>query len=410
VFIDAAGETLAYTDPWVASVEDRLQALVAAERHLAYYCEEPNAHTFRYRVFNMVQALEAQPALGISAAWFARRDLEATLDFVDRADALVISGTRYDDKIGQMIARARARGIPVFYDIDDLIFDIRYAHQIGDTIDRSLQCSEEWDWWLGYIGRLGLTLQYCDEAITTNAFLAERISEFAPGVKVKVIPNFLNQMQTSVSRTIYERKSTGLFRRDGRIHIGYFSGTNTHGKDFGIVAGTLGRLLDREESVDLHLVGSLIVPSELQRHADRVKSHPMQDFVNLQRHQGSVEIVIAPLQENVFTNCKSELKYFEAAIVGTIVVASPTFAFRHAISDGESGFLALPHEWDAKLDRALALLDGDGSAYGEMANLAHEHVEERYSWLRQGGRIAAEIFGGTAAHPRGLVEAGVATS
>jgi len=36
-----------------------------------------------------------------------------------------------------------------------------------------------------------------------------------------------------------------------------------------------------------------------------------------------VEIVIAPLQENVFTNCKSELKYFEAAIVGTIPSYSP---------------------------------------------------------------------------------------
>lgn len=402
MFVDAPGRPLAYTDPWVASLEDRLRALVAAERRLAYYCEQVNAHTFRYRVFNMVQALDAQPALGASAAWFVRPDLEASMDFVDRADALVICRTRYDDKIGQMIARARARGIPVFYDIDDLVFDIRYAHEIGDTIDRSLQCSEEWDWWIGYIGRLGLTLQHCDEAITTNAFLAARIAEFAPGTKVKVIPNFLNQMQTSVSRAIYERKSTGLFRRDGRIHVGYFSGTNTHGKDFGVVAGTLSRLLERNEAVDLHLVGSLIVPGELERHRDRVTSHPIQDFVNLQRLQGSMEIVIAPLRDNVFTNCKSELKFYEAAIVGTIVVASPTFAFRNAISDGETGFLALPHEWAAKLDRVLALLEGDGSAYREVANRAHEHVAERYSWARQGARIAAEIFGGPAARPEFL--------
>jgi len=393
VFVEAIGEAATYRDPWVASLDDRLRALVAQPRRVAYYCEEAGPHTFRYRVFNMVQALDARPALGISSAWFTRGDLEATLDFVDRADVLVICRTRYDAKIGQMIGRAQARRVPVLYDIDDLIFDIRYAHQIGDTIGRSLGSSEEWDWWLGYIGRLGLTLQLCDGAITTNSFLAKHITAFAPWMSVKVIPNFLNQMQCAISRAIYERKSLSGFRRDDRVHIGYFSGTNTHGKDFRVAAGALSRLLDRNKGIHLHLVGSVEPPEHLSRHAERLHSYPVQDFVNLQRLQGRVEIVVAPLQDNVFTNCKSELKYYEAAIVGTVVIASPIFAFREAISDGETGFLAHPHEWDSKLDHVLAMLDGDALAYRSVADRAYSHVEQRYGWTRQGGRIAREIFG-----------------
>ena len=62
--------------------------------------------------------------------------------------------------------------------------------------------------------------------------------------------------------------------------------------------------------------------------------------MNLQRLIAEVEINISPLQNNLFTNCKSELKYFEAAIAGTITVATPTYAFSRAIVDGENGFLA----------------------------------------------------------------------
>ena len=60
---------------------------------------------------------------------------------------------------------------------------------------------------------------------------------------------------------------------------------------------------------------------------ERIEVCPLQDFVNLQRLIGEVEINIVPLQDNAFTNCKSELKYFEAAIVETVTVATPTYTF-----------------------------------------------------------------------------------
>ena len=88
--------------------------------------------------------------------------------------------------------------------------------------------------------------------------------------------------------------------------------------------------------------------------------------MNLQRLIAEVEINIAPLQDNLFTNCKSELKYFEAAITGTITVASPTYTFSRAIVDGGNSFLAAAYEWNAKLEAALGLVR-QPSRYAEMA-------------------------------------------
>ena len=59
---------------------------------------------------------------------------------------------------------------------------------------------------------------------------------------------------------------------------------------------------------------------------------------------------IAPLLVNDFTNCKSELKFFEAAAVETTTIASPTYAFKKAIADGKNGFLAEPGEWYDNLE------------------------------------------------------------
>ena len=67
--------------------------------------------------------------------------------------------------------------------------------------------------------------------------------------------------------------------------------------------------------------------------------------MNLQLALANVDLNIAPLQDNVFTNCKSELKYFEAAAAGTVTIASPTYAFRNSIVDGVNGFFASPIDW-----------------------------------------------------------------
>jgi hypothetical protein len=85
---------------------------------------------------------------------------------------------------------------------------------------------------------------------------------------------------------------------------------------------------------------------------------------------------VAPLQDNAFTHCKSELKYFEAAAVGTVTVASPTHAFAKAIQDGRNGYLAKSFEWTPKLSGALTAIRGSSD---NLRVNAREHVKKVYS-------------------------------
>ncbi|MDQ2844754.1 MAG: glycosyltransferase [Acidobacteriota bacterium] len=392
MFTAAQLAPLPYKDPWSLTFQERLSALSAKERRIAYFYERPDTSTFRYRIFNMVEALNASPVLGISASWFTLDDLCYMESFIDRADVLVICRTRYRDGVNRMVTRARARGIRIFFDSDDFVFDPSYIHLIIDTLSYAIEPEEVWDNWFAYVGRLNATLRMCDEAIVTNEFLAARVKVLLPGIKPRIVPNFLNRMQQQISNEIWDLKLASGFARNDQIHIGYFSGTPTHNRDFEVIAPALAKLLDEDSRLVLRVVGFLDRKEPLLRHQDRIEVFPFQDFLNLQRLIGEVEINVAPLQDNVFTNCKSELKYFEAAIVGTATVASPTFTFQKAISEGENGFLANGHEWGRAISLAIETVD-DPADYSAMAECSYLHAREKYSWHAFGPLIASAVFG-----------------
>jgi glycosyltransferase involved in cell wall biosynthesis len=381
-----------YADPWTASFESRLAALTRRHRRIAYFYHRPDTSTFRYRVFNMIEALTSGTGSTTSAAWFQESELPRMDKFIDRADALVVCRARYSPDVGRMIGRAKARGIPVFYDIDDFVFNADYAHLVMHTLDQDTAGEAPMDFWFAYLGRHGATLRLCDQAIVTNAFLGQRITEVAKGVPVHIIPNFLNSGQQAFSIQLFRAKQDSGFSSSGHCHVGYFSGTPTHNKDFAIAADALAELMDRYPDVKLRVVGFFQPHGGLIRHAHRIDLHPLQDFINLQRLIGEVEINIAPLQNNLFTNCKSELKYFESAIVGTATLATPTFTFSNAIEDGVTGLLCASHQWGEKLQSAMELLS-DRSAYAEMVERAFEHAVTAYGWDSHAGSIEKTIFG-----------------
>lgn len=365
-----------YTDPWSVSFEQRLAEFSKGNCRVAYFYEKPDSSTFRYRVYNMIQSLQASGG-GISAAYFSLGDIERLDPVIRTADTLVIGRARYSPPLAHLITRAKDRGCRVLFDVDDLVFDPTYVHLILDTLDSPTD-ERSLDLWFASVGRLGATLKLCDGVIVTNAYLAERVRRYADR-PTYVIPNFLNREQITLSERIFAAKVKAGFPRSEQIHVGYFSGTPTHNKDFEIVAGALARLMRRDPRIVLRVVGHLELKSHLTSFASRIEFHPFQDFLNLQRLVGTTEINLVPLQDNLFTNCKSELKYFEAAIAGTVTIASPTFTYRAAINDGENGFLANTQDWDAKLSLLLGMMDD----YPAIAERAFQHSARHYSWADQ---------------------------
>jgi glycosyltransferase involved in cell wall biosynthesis len=370
------------SDPWMAeSFAGRIAALRRGRTRVAYYYDLPDSSTFRYRVYNMIQALRSRDG-GISASWFCRADSGRFDQIVDCCDVLVICRARYTDRVSSMIERAKSLGRMVIFDIDDLVFDTQYLHLVMATLDQDTESEAHLDHWFGYIARVSAALHLCDRVIATNEYLAARIRA-STGKDVRVVPNFLNREQLEYSLQLHAAKGASRFASNEHIHLGYFSGSPSHDKDFELISDALAALLDDNPRLRVRIVGYLNVKGPMVRHKERIERFGMHDFLNLQRLIGSTEINLVPLQDNAFTNCKSELKFFEAGIVGTITVASPVYAYRQAMIDGLNGFLAGPCEWEEKLRSSINALNNGRSAYAEMAERAFERSLSRFSWDSQ---------------------------
>ena len=129
----------------------------------------------------------------------------------------------------------RARAIPVLFDSDDLVFDVGNAHLVVDSLNLDQSNEAVWDYWFSYMGRIGAGLRLCDAFVTTNAYLAERALEYQPRLRTAIVPNYLNPQQQELSLRCYRAKQNSGWASDGRIHIGYFSGSPSHARDFAII-------------------------------------------------------------------------------------------------------------------------------------------------------------------------------
>lgn len=367
-----------YSDPWNRPLHERIKMLARGKRRVAYFYETANNSTFRYRAYNMVQVLNDDKNCDVSASYFFLDDLHRIDEIVDYADLLVICRSGYSNRINQLITRFRVQKKRVLFDIDDLVFNTSYTHLIANTLGMDVDQSEVWDYWFAYLGRMGETLRICDGAITTNDYLAAKIGEFS-GLPVNVVPNFINKEQLNLSEMLFCSKEASGFATDDKICLGYFSGSPSHNLDYAIITSALEKVMENDPRVELLVVGYIEAGPSLNRFGNRIKHQPFHDYVNLQRLIGRVEFNLMPLQSNVFTNCKSELKYFEAAIVGTLSIASPSYTYTGAIQDGENGYIAQAHQWASVIQRAIENID----TYPDMAATAYADARSKYAWFNQ---------------------------
>ena len=67
------------------------------------------------------------------------------------------------------------------------------------------------------------------------------------------------------------------------------------------------------------------------------------------------------------------------AAVGTLSLASPTYAYSRAIRHGENGYVVADDTWEAALNLAIA----QRGNYAAMAQAAYQDVQTRFLWCQQ---------------------------
>lgn len=329
---------------------------------IGYWPGEPK----RYRVFNMAEGLRAA---GYSVHVMSYDRIDELISRRWTARALVLFRAEYDPLTGiaEVLAYARASGTLVVYDIDDLLFDqsliarIDGLQHVGHFERRRF---------IAAIAAHRRLMLACDRMTVSTAPLARAAA--AAGRPAIVVPNGLNAAQFRLAAKIAGRPRAA----DGIVRIGYFSGSRTHRRDFAECEAALLDIMERHGDVRFRLVGYHDLGPAWRRFEGRVERIGFQSPSELLRRIAETDINLAPLERgNPFCEAKSELKFFEAALVGVPTVASATEPFAAAIEHGVSGFLARDEqEWRAALDELVASSDrrtAIGAAARERAVARH---------------------------------------
>lgn len=333
-------------EPWNISLEKRCkkfnEALCSGKKVALMIYEKADTSTFRYRCYNLYQWTERSNRW--QCIYFFLDEIDIILDYLNLCSLVVIVRVKWQHKIDTIIYRARKLKKKIIFDVDDLIFDLNYLNLVANTLNVNFETDRDYEFWFAHISRIGFTASKADGFTCTNSFLGQHLQKLYRK-PYQIIPNSLNTEQLEMSSICIQEKNEQLFKAP--FSIGYFSGTPSHINDFKVVYKELLELLHNYPEIRLDVVGFMEFPPDLEPYirTGRVTFQPLVDFVELQRLIAQVDVNIVPLVNNIFTNCKSELKFFEGAVVNTLTLATPIYSYKNAIINGETGYLCNEGQW-----------------------------------------------------------------
>jgi len=167
-------------------------------------------------------------------------------------------------------------------------------------------------------------LQRTQVVTTTTPYLAKILRRHHPNVVV--LPNMLPEEHWGFERPAHP----------GKVIVGWAGGTS-HYRDVALLSGTMEQILDDYPQVELWLIGMAEYPF---RPHPRIRALESVKIEQLAEVLVNFDIGLAPLVDNHFTRCKSDLKFLEYAKAGAAVIASPVEPYVHTIVDGKNGMLA----------------------------------------------------------------------
>jgi glycosyltransferase involved in cell wall biosynthesis len=301
-------------------------------------------------LYRCVNQSESAGLLGLKTT-IVSQDNPYLLAMTKKFSVFVFQRVVVNESIQEVLTSIAKAGKRVVFETDDLVFDPAYLSQMDYY---RFMGEEERGWYENGIGREILEKNFVTNCLVSTDFLAEVMRSKYPDKKVLVAYNTLGTAQVKLAEETLVRKEK-LRSDDGRIRIGYFSGSRSHNKDFDVVAPVLLALLQRDKRVVLRVVGHLDIGQEFEIVKNQIEVISFVSLRKLSELIATVDINIVPLEtENSFCLAKSAIKYMEAGVLGVPTIASATPDFARCICDGENGLLAHNmSEWETKLAQCI---------------------------------------------------------
>lgn len=332
----------------------------------------------KYRVTQKQQMFEY---LGVECAVVRWNDTQLCMDALSTHSLVIFYRVPGFQNVIDIIEEAKRLNIHTIWEVDDLIFDREIL-----AASKTLAELDE-DTLAGLLNGACLyrdAMLACDSGIASTEGLAAEMRR-AGLSDVKVIENALDQ-QTLLGA---EELHTKVTESEELVRIVYGSGTNTHNVDFAEAADAILEVMRCFPNVRFRLIGLLDLPPGFEGFESRIERIPYCEYNEYLCRLAECDINIAPLENYIFNEAKSNIKFLEAAVVNVPSVCSPMSAFKSAIKDGVSGFLCdSTQEWIS----ALTLLINSPALRKSIAARAHESIIERYSPRKIAERQLAPVL------------------
>jgi len=172
------------------------------------------------------------------------------------------------------------------------------------------------------------SIRIADEIWTPSATLAHKMKKVNKNVPYRIIPN-----------TIYEKEEQWVNQEKdpnpkGLVRFGY-TGANGHRNDILSMGMTF-------ENHELYCMNLMDYP-DIMRAKYTMYPLDIHLYAQLYRH---FDVSLAPLLNNKFNRCKSELKVVEAGYTKTAIIASNATPYKETITHNKTGILcSSPEDW-----------------------------------------------------------------
>jgi glycosyltransferase involved in cell wall biosynthesis len=334
----------------------------------------------RYRVFHQIE--QAQLA-GLAAGTI---ELPSALGpaCLDGCGLLYLHRVALGPRSLALVLAARRRGLPVVFDSDDLVWDLRDrqysfldAHFRRDRILRHMLFIRRTRAMMHLAAALVFSTNYL-AALATQAFVQPAF----------VNPNALSQAMIANAAAVLEEP---LSHSRENVVIGYFSGTpHVHDEDLASIGPALAAVLSARPHVALRIYGEVGLPDALTnpQYAQQIEHRAAVPWDQLPDQIAQVDINIAPLIDNPQRRSKSAVKVLEAALLAVPTVATRLEPYCDTIADAVTGRLAADRaQWQSAL---LQLIDSAAERW-RMGAAARIYALEQHSTAARAPHFAAVL-------------------
>ncbi|MBF0858621.1 glycosyltransferase [Gluconobacter sp. LMG 31484] len=331
----------------------------------------------KYRVW---QKRDFLTALGWSVQVVDWRDIAEAMSALQLCTHVIFYRVPGFDDVLKLVAEAHRLKLAPRWEVDDLIFDEDEYRQNGNI--ETLPATER-DLLMSGVVLFRRCMLACGRGIASTQALADAMRD-AGLSDVAVLENALDV------ETLRVASSLPVHQGADRIWVSYGSGTNTHDADFRQAEAGLLAAMAEEPRLCLKVIGQLQLSSAFSRFGDRVERLTELSYPDYLRALSQTDIAIAPLERTLFNDCKSNIKFLEAAVVRVAAICSPCAAFLTIMRDGKNGLLAADAE--AWRNGFLSLARDDGYRK-RLADAAYADVIARYAPEAMAQTQARALFG-----------------